>query len=127
MRKDSVPASRWVATNPFSVLARMLDGMQSLALPALISKGARPPSTTRRSSKSTRIVSNPTPIGSISHPMADWKAAIVAESKGRRKHKIFDEIAEDLEEGWHEMRYATRRESKERWCVALSVVMVARR
>lgn len=120
MRRDSVPASRYVVTNPFTILTRLTNGMESLTLPNLVPKGARPPPSTRRRFKSSdnSFPSSPTPIGSVKHPMADWKAAIVAAGRGRKKNKLergFDGLAEDMEEGWIEMKQVVGRESKERW------------
>lgn len=124
MRRDSVPASRYVVTNPFTILARLTNGMESLTLPHLVPKGARPLTSTRRRSKSSKsfFPSSPTPIGLVKHPMADWKAAIISAGRGRKKNKVergFDELAEDMEEGWMEMKKVAGRESKERWWVDL--------
>lgn len=117
MRKDSVPASRYVVINPFTVLARLTSGMESLSIPKLIPEAARQSGYRPRAARSSSY-SSPTPIGSVRHVMADWKSAIVEQSKGRRKNKTeqaFDELAQDLEEGWIEMRDTTRHGRTERW------------
>ena len=117
MRKDSVPASRYVATNPFTILSRLTNGMQSLSIPTLIPEAARKTGYRPR----TKGRASPSSIGSISSvkdAVASWKTALVEKSRGRRKSKLdegLDELAQDLEEGWAEMRDATRQGRKERW------------
>ncbi|BGP12982.1 hypothetical protein JCM10213_006620 [Rhodosporidiobolus nylandii] len=115
LTKDTVHASRWVVSNPFTILVRLCDGLKALSIPAMVSAKATP-STFRRltppplypvsSSSSASVqafdggilhvrspppslVDSPTPAGTGdgSKPMPGWKQAILAEADARKAQR----------------------------------------
>ncbi|GAA5988373.1 hypothetical protein JCM11641_005453 [Rhodosporidiobolus odoratus] len=114
LTKDTVHASRWVVSNPFTILSRLTDNLKALKIPHLLASRRTPltftppPSApplypvssasalvqpykrgllhTRSSSRVQPIDPNPTPLGhSSSKPMADWKQEILDEKRSGGK------------------------------------------
>ncbi|GAA5926745.1 hypothetical protein JCM3775_007026 [Rhodotorula graminis] len=109
LTKDVVHASRFVVDNPFSILLRLLDGLEALKIPQLVKANASPatllpppsppplyrldpsPSTSSSSRRrdiflpTTALPHDPTPAGASSSTSrrADWKQAILADAVRR--------------------------------------------
>lgn len=109
MRKDSVPASRYVVQNPFTILARMTDGMESLSIPKLIHDSK----TELPSGQAT--FDNP-PSAATPSRLSFIKPRQRAASRWHRtsRHEL-DHVTHAIEEGWHHLRIEMGRESGERW------------
>ncbi|TNY19283.1 hypothetical protein DMC30DRAFT_13071 [Rhodotorula diobovata] len=156
LTKDTVHASRWVVENPFTVLSRLTDELRSLKIPQLVKTGStpatfvpapsppplyhvEPPATTSLRhdpfQTSPTLSDNPTPAG-VSFSIRrtpDWKREILtkaARDKARGEvtwsHRFFDEVALDLKEGAREIKIATGRGHREKWCVARPHALPAR-
>ncbi|GAA6010310.1 hypothetical protein JCM10207_005168 [Rhodosporidiobolus poonsookiae] len=150
LTKDTVHASRWVVSNPFSILLRLTDDLRTLKIPQVVKTNSTPstfrpptspplysasPSTSLSPGPSPLIPSNPTPLGSSpSKPIPNWKAAILrdaaqrerAQHNGGRKtsRKVYDEVAQDLAEGYREIKVATERGHRERWIIFLTLALL---
>ncbi|GAA5853505.1 hypothetical protein JCM8547_002485 [Rhodosporidiobolus lusitaniae] len=115
LTKDTVHASRWVVSNPFTILARL--HLKSLKIPQMLSTDSTPatfvpitppplypvpPSASVRpynggllhtaspSSQSSPLLPfdpDPTPVGHSpsGHPLADWKADILSEADAKEE------------------------------------------
>ncbi|KAK4332537.1 Proteophosphoglycan ppg4, partial [Rhodotorula toruloides] len=102
LTKDTVHASRWVVTNPFTILARLTDDLKTFKVPQLLSAGESPstfaashtPPPMYPVSSSSHLANpspalaflpspfpnSPNPAGTSSRtrPMPTWKQAILA-------------------------------------------------
>ncbi|GAA5896888.1 uncharacterized protein JCM6883_007039 [Sporobolomyces salmoneus] len=135
-KKDVVHASRWVVTNPFTVLSKLLDNMKTLQIPQMIN-ASQTPSTflARDSTVSARrpgisvsrfestplMIDNPTPAGTVNRTrgLSDWKAQILREapSKPTPLHKAFDKFASRM---GGDYSYKNEQRSKaEKWIIIL--------
>ncbi|BGO93097.1 hypothetical protein NBRC10512_003282 [Rhodotorula toruloides] len=142
LTKDTVHASRWVVTNPFTILSRLTDNLKTLKIPQLLAADESPstfvashtppptyPVSSFPSSPSfppSPFPNNPTPAGSPSRtrPMPNWKRAILASPAAKASltrrpwsRRLYDEVAQDMDEGWREVRVSTGRGHKERWII----------
>ncbi|BGP21870.1 proteophosphoglycan ppg4 [Rhodotorula toruloides] len=146
LTKDTVHASRWVVTNPFTILARLTDNLKTFKVPQLLSVGESPstfissptpppmhpvPSPAHPFlppslfSSPRPLPNSPTPAGSSrTRPLPDWKRAILTSpaakaslTRRRWSRRLYDEVAQDMDEGWREVRISTERGHKERWII----------
>lgn len=115
--RHTIPASRYVVANCFTILARMMGGMQSLEVPSLV-KNKRdsepPPYESRAAGLSSPRDSKVAEPGRI----ARWKDNLVAAQRRKDENVLkreLDQIAHDMEQGWHHLRTTKTREQSERW------------
>ncbi|GAA6060390.1 hypothetical protein JCM10212_004643 [Sporobolomyces blumeae] len=141
-KNDLVHASRWVVTNPFTILSKLLDNLQALKIPEMVGTDqtpatflASPPRSLTRSAQPTDpfstpplVPSTPTPAGSSGsrHPLADWKAEILRDAPAEKGtvHKVFDAVSHGLATDWLATRQDSSRAKKERMIVIFSFALL---
>ncbi|GAA6035272.1 hypothetical protein JCM8097_008792 [Rhodosporidiobolus ruineniae] len=151
LTKDTVHASRWVVSNPFTILVRLTDQLKSLKIPHLLAtkstpstfipppsppplypfSSSAPSSSAHRFPPSSAFPDSPTPAGSsTSSPLTGWKQQIVSSAATERSkrdrplsRRIYDELAQDGAEGWREIKVATGRGHRERWILFLTLAL----
>ncbi|GAA5835999.1 hypothetical protein JCM3766R1_005124 [Sporobolomyces carnicolor] len=143
-KKDVVHASRWVVTNPFTILAKLLDNTKSLRIPQMVASEQTPstflarPISTRSGSFRTKqqtarspqestpfLIENPTPAGSRRHRLADWKARILRDAgpaTPNRLHRALDTFSDNLEGGYKVRDHGRAR--SEKWIIIVSLAFL---
>ncbi|GAA5862909.1 hypothetical protein JCM1840_002323 [Sporobolomyces johnsonii] len=139
LTKDAVHASRYLVTNPFTILARNLtDNLRALQIPQMVAASQtpstlvpppRPSSRTPKdpfSSCPAPLPSNPTPAGSDPNKrLPRWKADILRQKPAKKTwvERGFDEIDGDVREGAREIRLASSRGHRERWIIFFTLAL----
>ncbi|GAA5955339.1 hypothetical protein JCM3765_003286 [Sporobolomyces pararoseus] len=136
-KKKAVHASRWVVTNPFTILCKLLVNLKVLRIPEMIATD-RTPLTFLAGSNSTRnrslrgadrmtdskplMVDNPETLRRA-HRLSDWKAEILrsAPSNPSSLHKAFDRVSNKMASPWYKNDARAR---SERWIVIGSLLLL---
>ncbi|GAA5969457.1 hypothetical protein JCM21900_006504 [Sporobolomyces salmonicolor] len=144
LTKDAVHASRYLVTNPFTILPESkrdpadklprpllleIEKVAATQNPSTFMPPARPSSRTAKHPLSCYpypLPSNPTPAGSDTNKsLPQWKADILCQKPAKKDwvDKGFDEIDGDVREDAREIAVASSRGHLERWSIFLALAL----
>ncbi|GAA6013610.1 hypothetical protein JCM11491_002725 [Sporobolomyces phaffii] len=139
-RTDLIHASRWLVSNPFTVLSKLLDNLQALRIPEMVANDRTPstfiiPASTllQRPLRHGRLESipllpdSPTPAGTVdrTRPLASWKSEILHNrpDKATPLHDVFDKASERIHD-WSSLSDPANRAKKEKWIILASLMLL---